>query len=291
MNSAWQVAAASFVLALVVAGTWRFDGRRRIAVPAIGVFDWSDVWFLMIVVWVFPLLQYAAPLTVGELLTSLLIVAGTADLIRAAVPTRPIMRRAVPAITALTCVVVMVHSFSDVPRAVIGDLLLIPVVVVASLAWAQTGMQVGHLIAIVMYLTVFDVVATPLSHIMRPLLNRLGEQQPQLIFTVPGAHGVALLGIGDVLVVVVVPLVVRRHYGAASGRVAAALCVLAYVIGMTPAAMRPGVTIPLMLTLGPATLLAIAYGQRQIRRRVIAPIDQPAARRWNRVAPQADLDR
>lgn len=266
MPPGWQVVSIAVVVAMVVVGAEKFDRTRDVVLPAIGVFDWSDVWFLAFVVLSFPVLQYFAPVRVAEAVTILLIVASVADLMRAAAPSRPVLRRVVTTCVAVIASTVSLHHFAVVPRAVIGDLLLIPFVWIAALAWAQTGMRVSHLIAIVIGLTVFDLAATPLSHVMGPLLRRLGEQQPQLIFTVPSAHGVALLGIGDVLIAVVVPLVVRRSYGHLAGRVAAGLCVMAYIAGLSVAALRPGVTIPLMVTLGPATLLAIGFAELRASR-------------------------
>ncbi len=87
--------------------------------------------------------------------------------------------------------------------------------------WAQSGMQARAVAILGGVLTVYDLTATTLLPLMSEMITRLAGLPlgPQLAWP-SGAGGPALIGLGDLLMAAVFPLVMRRSYGAVAGRVA-----------------------------------------------------------------------
>jgi hypothetical protein len=93
-----------------------------------------------------------------------------------------------------------------------------------------------------------------LTGIMGQLASKLSSQPIAFIFTIPAHHVTAYLGVGDMLILALVPITVRHTYRHRAALAAATVMYGAYQSGLIIAATHPGETIPLMITLAPAIL-------------------------------------
>jgi len=121
--------------------------------------------------------------------------------------------------------------------------------------WAQSGMQARAVTLLGAFPIVYDLIATSLTPLMGTLLERLAAQPlgPHLAWPL-GHASVVAIGVGDVLVTAVFPLVLRRAFGEWAGMVAMGSAIGAMVgLSLLPLSA----TCPVMVVLGP--LMALQY--------------------------------
>ncbi|HTI77463.1 MAG TPA: hypothetical protein VL634_20860 [Mycobacterium sp.] len=244
--------------AFVIAVGCAYDARWQLSCSKLGVFDYTDVATLAIVVMVYPLLAVVEPPWLAAVIAGAVIVSSVADL---AAPVLKIRApQAIPLLLSGTAVVLVVTSHTGpIPGWALTDLLLVAVVVNVAVAWAQLGATPTHLAVLATFLTIYDVTATTLTGFMDELLGALGRQPISFMFTIPTAGGMACLGVGDVLILTLVPLTVGRRLGRHAALGAALVMYGAYLAGLAISATHPANTFPLMITLGPATLAIYGY--------------------------------
>jgi hypothetical protein len=138
---------------------------------------------------------------------------------------------------------------------VVNNLVMVLLVVGIANLWAQSGMQARAVTLLGAFLIVYDLIATSLTPLMGALLHRLAAQPlgPQLAWPL-GHAGMVAIGVGDVLVAAVFPLVLRRAFGEWAGKVAMGSTIGAMVgLSLLPISG----TFPIMVVLGP--LMALQY--------------------------------
>jgi hypothetical protein len=114
-------------------------------------------------------------------------------------------------------------------------------------------------------LVVYDFVATSLLPLTDALIDRLAGLPFTPVVAWPTGDGRWLgLGLGDLLLATLAPLVLRKAYGRAAGLVALALA-LGTVGGLLalPALGLFTATFPVMVVLGPLIVLQYAYWARR----------------------------
>jgi len=250
---AWAVVTAFAVAAPVAA--WIYFRRFELMRPPIGVFDWHDVVFMLAAIVVVPIAYLALPrAVVGTILCLLALNIFWFGL-------EPVLRyRSLiwPAAVGLVAADVVVNVTAPAGASwvvALNDFELVALAVFVTNMLAQSGMRARDLAFLVSGLAVYDVVVTTYLGLMGDLLRRLA--------TLPFAPLVAwrqgdwlAVGLGDLLIVVLAPLVLRKAFGRTAGLVAAVTSVGA-VAGMLAAVRldwfsRP---IPAMVVLGPLLLL------------------------------------
>ncbi|HEX5505349.1 MAG TPA: hypothetical protein VFW96_22215 [Thermomicrobiales bacterium] len=150
--------------------------------------------------------------------------------------------------------------------AVNNAVLLVAAVGIANL-WAQSGMRARHVAALGVALALYDALATARLPLMADLLARLAGLPfaPLVAWPVGDAGRWLGIGLGDLLLATVAPLVMRKAFGRAAGL--AALALAPGALGTLLALVDLGVVrgpIPAMVVLGP--LLALQYGYWARRR-------------------------
>lgn len=115
-------------------------------------------------------------------------------------------------------------------------------------------------------LIVYDFLATTVAGQMEAVMTRLAGLPfaPQLAFRFGEGLWIGL-GMGDVLMATLFPLVMRKAFGCPMGLIAAALAVLAIgtvMLVLFVAAWQ--VSLPVMVVLGPLMLLQYAYWRRRL---------------------------
>jgi hypothetical protein len=277
---AWIVVMA-FVVAAPVAA-WIYFRRFELLRPPIGVFDWHDIVFMLVAIVVVPIAYLALPrAVVGTILCLLALNIFWFGL-------EPVLRyRSLiwPAAVGLVAADVVVNITSPAGAlwvVALNDFELVALAVCVTNMLVQSGMRARELAFLVSGLAVYDVVVTTYLGVMGDLLRRLA--------TLPFAPLVAwregdwlAVGLGDLLMVVLAPLVLRKAFGRTAGLVSAVTSVGA-VAGML-AAIRLGWfsrPIPAMVVLGPLLLPQYAWWRlrlgRERRTSEYLELDAPARR-------------
>jgi hypothetical protein len=142
----------------------------------------------------------------------------------------------------------------------VNDLELVLLVVFVTNVLVQSGIRARELVFLMSALAVYDVVATTFLALMGDLLRRLATLPfAPLLAWREGGQWLGV-GLGDLLMVALAPLVLRKAFGRTAGIVSAVSSVAA-VAGML-AALRLGWltrAIPAMVLLGPLLLPQYAW--------------------------------
>ena len=257
-------AVVTTVVVVATAGAWAYFRRFELMRPPIGVFDWHDVVFFLVAIVVVPLAYLALPrAAVGVVLCLLALNVfwfGFEPVLRL----RSLIWLAAAGLVAVDVAVSLTLRSGSLWIVAVNDLELVALVVVVTNVLVQSGMRARDLAFLVSGLAVYDVVATTFLGLMGDLLRRLA--------TLPFAPLVAwrqdgrwlAVGLGDLLMVALAPLVLRKAFGVTAGLMSAVTSVVA-VAGML-AALRLGWIdrdIPAMVVLGP--LLLPQYGWWRFR--------------------------
>jgi hypothetical protein len=114
-------------------------------------------------------------------------------------------------------------------------------------------------------LALYDFIFTAQLSLMADLFNRLSALPfaPMLAWPIAGTDRWLGLGLGDLLVATLTPLVLRKAYGRAAGVVAVVLNALAVALVLTLPFWGLRATFPVMVVLGPLTVLQYLYWQRR----------------------------
>jgi hypothetical protein len=143
----------------------------------------------------------------------------------------------------------------------LNDLVLILVVVGVTNLWAQSGMRARDLAILAAALTVYDLIATALLPLTSDLIARLAQLPftPLLAWPVGDDRWLGI-GLGDLLLATVGPLVFRKAYGRTAGL--ASLVIALATIGAIFLAGVSGVlrgAFPVMVVLGPLLVAQYLY--------------------------------
>jgi hypothetical protein len=263
-----QLEALCVILAHVVAallGSWGYFRRYTITRPPIGVFNLWDVAVMLVGIVLVPYLYLALPLwLVAGLLTigmlSALYFVG-----------EPVLRPAWAIWLAMSVLVaadigtmVMFGETSRVFFAINNAVLTLVIIGLTNL-WAQSGMRARDLTIVAGALAIYDVIATWLLPLMTDLIDRLAGLPFVPLVVWPAQEWRWLgIGLGDLLLAAVFPLVARKAFGSTAG--IAALAIGGGAIGAVLTLPLLGVThvaFPVMIVLGPLMVAQYGYWRRR----------------------------
>ncbi len=130
--------------------------------------------------------------------------------------------------------------------------------------WAQSGMQARDLTIVAGMLAVYDVIATWLLPLMTDMIERLAGLPfvPLVAWPVEEWRWLGI-GLGDLLLAAVFPLVARKAFGITAG--IAALAIGGGAIAGVLALPLLGITyvaFPVMIVLGPLIVAQYGYWRR-----------------------------
>jgi hypothetical protein len=138
---------------------------------------------------------------------------------------------------------------------------LVALVVGITNLWVQGGMKARDTAVLGGLLALYDVIATSFLHLTDGLFDRLAGLPLAPLVAWPTGDGRWLgLGLGDLLLATLFPLVARKAFGRVAG-LAALICALV-ALGTLLAIVALGVarvTIPVMVVLGPLMVLHYGY--------------------------------
>lgn len=246
---------------------WAYFRRYEISRPPIGVLGIGDVAFMIGAIVLIPYLYLAFPLW---------LVAGIFALGVLSI----LYFTAEPVIGARLAVwlVVLLLLGADIwtrfgfgamstPFLAVNNAILVLAVVGTTNLWAQSGMKARDAAVLGGVLAVYDLIATSLLPITTDLLTRLvGMPLTPLVAWGVGSERLAI-GLGDLLLATVFPLVMRKAFVRSAGIVAIAISLA--TIATIMALLELGnlnVALPVMTALGPLMVLQYGYWIRRLGR-------------------------
>lgn len=265
----WAHAAAAVLLA------WGYFGRYRMTRPPIGVMGLGDVAIMMVFIVLIPYLYLALPLW----LTAGLVFAGSAGLLyfvaEPVLRARPAVWLAVLGLCAADVAAARQFGTEGQGFFLVNNLVVVLMVVGVVNLWAQSGMKARDAAILGGALVVYDFVATSMLPLMADVMARLGTLPfaPMVAWRLPTAAGslagggFTAMGMGDLLMAAVFPLVMRKGYGDAAGRAALGLglAAIAGVIGLPFAGLDVPI-FPVMVVLGPLMVAQYLFWRRRLGR-------------------------
>jgi hypothetical protein len=255
------------VLGLAVAAvllSWLYFGRFKITRPPIGVFNLTDIFFMSGGIILVPYLYLWLPIW----LVAALLVVGTLSVLYFL--WEPVLRSRLLVWVASLALVgadiwASVH-FGTVSNQffVVNDVVLLLMVVGLTNLWAQSGMKARDAAILGAFLALYDLTATSLLPLMTDMITRLAALpfSPMVGWAVSESdNGLWVgIGLGDLLLASVFPLVMLKAFGRGAGVTAmlVALGAIAALIFLPIAEV-----FPVMIVLGPLMVLQYIYWIRQ----------------------------
>ena len=253
-------AAATLLLA------WLYFRRYAVTRPPIGVVNLADVAVMIGAIVLIPYLYLSLPLwlMVGLLALGLFSIAYNAW--------EPVLRRrwAVWSVAALLVGADLVAAFSggtaSAPFFAVNNLVLLVAIVGVANLWAQSGMKARDLVLLTAALTVYDFIATSRLTMMGDMITRTSHIPflPMVAWPVSASGAWLGIGLGDLSFAAVFPLVMRKAFGRTAGLIAmlVALGAIAGLLAVAQLGLLREV-FPVMVVLGPLTVLQYAYWRRR----------------------------
>ncbi|MEU5000695.1 hypothetical protein [Streptomyces sp. NPDC021622] len=246
---------------LAAAGSWWYFRRQRIARPPFGVINLGDVTVAMAGLVLIPLLYMALPLAVVVFLLAFLTLGALQVALQPVLGRRSLWVVCLGLIAADVALGLTVGVRSDA-FLLTNDAIMVVVVIGVANLWAQSGMRAAHAAVFAAAFTVYDALATWKFSVMLHLFVKLTKLPlfPLVGWGLDDVPTSFLIGLGDLLLVSLFPLVMRKAYGRTAGLCAlfAGLATTALVLVLI-AADTIGHTIPVMVFLGPVIVAQYLY--------------------------------
>lgn len=260
----------SYVMILVLSGvtilaaSWLFR-YRQVARPPLGTINLGDVLFMVTGIVLVPYLYLGLP---GPLVGGLLALSALSALSVLGEAVLPRVAAWVMAIGLTGADIGLVVWDGAPARAflLVNGVVIVLLVTAITNLWAQGGLRARDLAILAGAIAVYDLIATGFLPLTTELIARLDGMPflPMLAWPVGGDRWVGI-GLGDLLLAALGPLVLRKAYGRVAGAVAMVVAVMAIALtlGLVLWGVGP-VTFPTMVVLGP--LLIVQYGYWRHRR-------------------------
>lgn len=254
-----------FAASAVLLG-WAYFRHYQLPRPPVGVFTLGDVAVMMGAIILLPLLYLRVPLWA---LTGFfaLVVLGILHF-----TAQPLLRFR-PAVWLGALVLVgadigtnLQFGATSAPFLAVNNIVLVSTIIGVTNLWAQSGMKARDVTLLGGALAVYDLIATTLLPLMTDLIAHLAHIPfaPLVAWGIGGGDGLGI-GVGDLLLATVFPLVVRKAFGRSAGITAVAMSLATITAVMALIEWRiVTVALPVMTMLGP---LMVAHYGYWIRRR------------------------
>lgn len=237
--------------------------------PPIGVINLTDVLVMLVSVVLAPYLYLVAP---NWLMVGLL---GLAAVGLVQMTLAPLLR-ANGLVWLLTVLLIGADGVSawvwgagHVIAQAINNLVMLLMVVGISNLWAQSGMKARDVTILGMLLALYDFIFTTQLPLMSELFQRMAQLPlaAQLAWPVAGGNGSSVIGLGDLILLAVFPLLMAKAFGRLAAR-------LAFILGFAACVGLDGVlwwtatgrVFPVMVILGPLMVLQYGLWLRHSRR-------------------------
>ena len=252
-----------FAAASVLAAWWYFR-RYQLNRPPLGAFNRTDVVIMLVALVTVPYVYLVLPAWVAAAFLAVGVVSVLSTGLQPVLQARRARWAIVATLVGFDILLAATQGARDSRFLVVNDLVLLGVVVGTAVLWAQGGMKARDLALLVGGITVYDVFATTQASVMADIARQLSSI-PFVPFVAWGTpeQGLAL-GLGDLLVAAVFPLVMRKAYGRTAGRVGLASSLATVVSMLTVLYLASDAPmVPAMVVMGPVMLAQIAWWARR----------------------------
>ena len=261
---------ATFIILIHTAAaailSWLYFRRYAMTRPPIGVFNLGDIAVMIGMVVLVPFLYLLLPLWI---VASLLALASCSILY---FTWEPVLHSAwaIWLVTILLAgadlVTALVPEIEPTWFFVVNNAIIVLSVIGVTNLWAQSGMKARDAAILGGALAVYDVIATSLLPLMIDLFTRLEGLPfaPELAWPLNTAGEWLSLGLGDLVLAAVFPLVMRKAFGRTAGIFAMIIGLGAIGLLIVSLIFRLLVgTFPVMVVLGPLMVLQYIYWHRR----------------------------
>jgi hypothetical protein len=246
--------------ACAVLGGWGYFRRYPVSRPPVGVFTLTDLVLMVLFILLMPFLYLILPLWLAAGLL------GLSALSVLYFTWEPLLGRRW-AIWLVTLGVLatdlgaafLLGTSTNGFFAVNNAVLLIFIVGIANL-WAQSGMKARDVALLSAFLTIYDFLATAHSPLMSDLFTHLAGLPLTPTVAWGSSSSVLGIGVGDLLLAAVFPLVLRKAFGRPAGITG---LVLALGVISTLLALPLKGVFPVMVVLGPLIVLQYLYWSKR----------------------------
>jgi hypothetical protein len=238
---------------LALALSWGYFRRYQIVRPPIGVFNLRDVGWMMVGIIAIPYLYLALPVWLVGGLLGLAAVSVLYFCLEPVIANRWLRWLLVMLIGVANVAALWVWGAGSNGFYTVNNLVQVLVVVGISNLWAQSGLKARDAAILGGALAIYDVTFTSFLPLMDDLFTQVeGLPFAPLVAWSPAAGVWGALGLGDLLIAAVFPLVMRKAYGRDAGLVAFWLAPAAFVALMVLIwTGLAAATLPVMALLGP----------------------------------------
>jgi hypothetical protein len=246
-----------------VALSWLYFRRFQVTRPPIGTFNLTDIAFMIGGIILVPYLYLLLPIW----LVAGLLVLGVLSVLYFL--WEPVLRvRALVWLSTIALIGADIWAALQFGTAgngffIVNNIVLLAMVVGLSNLWAQSGMRARDVVVLGGFLMFYDLTATWLLPLMNDMMLRLAGLpfSPMFGWAVgSSAAGAISIGLGDLLLASVFPLVMRKAFGRVAGW-SAMLIALGAIAALLLAPIAA--TFPVMIVLGPFMIVQYAYWSRR----------------------------
>lgn len=247
-------------VACALAASWAYYRRYQLSRVPLGVINLTDIVVMIVAIIVVPFLYLILPVW---LVAAVLLLTAISVLY---VTVQPLLRaRWAVWLAALALILIdaaTAYRMGTQGNAffVVNDVVMIVLVVGVANLWAQGGAKARDMVVLGLFLALYDFIATARLPLMNTLIDRLSGLPLAPIIAWRSGNMTLSLGLGDLLMASVFPLVMRKGYGRTAGLVALALPLVA-ISGLLVFPLRQ--EFPLMVILGPLMALQFLYWRRR----------------------------
>lgn len=246
-----------------VALSWLYFRRYQVTRPPIGVFNLTDVAFMIGGIILVPYLYLLLPLWLVAGLLVLGVLSVLYFLWEPVLRIRLLVWLATLALIGADIWAALQFGTAGNGFFIVNNIVLLAMVVGLSNLWAQSGMRARDVVILGGFLMFYDLTATWLLPLMNDMMLRLAGLpfSPMVGWAVGSSAGSGIsIGLGDLLLAAVFPIVMRKAFGRAAGRAA-----MLVALGVMAALMLAPVatTFPVMIELGPLMIVQYVYWSRR----------------------------
>ena len=260
-----SLVAVDSAVVLAVGGSALYFHSSQLPRPPLGVLNLTDVIILIGIIVAMPYLYLALPIAVmsvvigGGLLSTLLL------------GSHPILRPSIARVAVIALLVGDVLAVASGGRYLpyaLNDLIALLTVIAVANIWVQSGLSARDATILAGCLAVYDPIATTFLSLTGQLFSRYAHAPFAPLVAWP-THSTNWLGVGvgDVLIASLLPLVMTKAYGSASGRITGFLVVLVItlvsLVGLLSSSPQ---ILPLMSLVGPVAVVNYIIWQRRYPR-------------------------
>ena len=254
----FYVLLAHAILAIVL--SWVYVRRYQVKRPPVGVLNLVDVAVMLAGVVFVPYLYLYLPLW----LVILLLLSATASIIYFVLEPMLHSRAArwliTGALVAADVLAVLVFGSASPVFFAVNNLALVVTIVSVTALWAQSGMRARDAAVLGAALAMYDFIFTAQLTVMSDLFARVADLPFAPVVAWPiGNRQWSGIGLGDLLMAAVFPLVMRKGFGHTAGvwTMAIGIAVIAIVLALPDSIVQTG--FPVMVVLGPLMVLEYTY--------------------------------